>query len=129
MKTEVIGFMLLLYLSGSSTVKTETCTYPNGRPKYPFDDVSPCLREALQAELTSTPNNIQKLQNAFYSSKTAQRVYIYTNMTVSVNITCEPREMCNSSVAVRPYYWRHIWYEDNFINLISELDTGASITG
>ena len=117
---------------GSSVVKTETCACPNGpRPKYffDFDDESPCLREALQAELTSTPNNIEKLQNAFYSSKTAQRIFIYTNMNVSVNITCEPREECNSTVVVRPYSWRHIWYEDNFIGLISELTTGASTTG
>ena len=50
-------------------------------------------------------------------------------MNVSVNITCEPREECNSTVVVRPYSWRHIWYEDNFIGSISELTTGGSTTG
>ena len=50
-------------------------------------------------------------------------------MNVSVNITCEPREECNSTVVVRPYSRRHIWYENNFIGSISELTTGGSTTG
>ena len=118
MKTEAITLMFLLYLAVPSVVETETCACT----------ASSCLRDALQTELTSTPNNIRNLQNAFYSSKNTQRsVSIRTNMTVSVNITCEPEEVCNSSTSIPPFIWTHAWYEDNFLGIIGELTTGALI--
>ena len=110
--------MLLLYLAVPSVVKTEMCDCP--KIIFRFEDknyydpaATPCLREALQAELTST-TNIRNLQNAFYPSQTTPRVYIHT--TVGVNITCELREECNSSLV---FSWRHIWYEENVIGKLT----------
>ena len=126
MKTKVITFMLLLHLVVPSTVKTEMCDCPKitshrGDQKYYDPIASSCLREALQAELTSTPSNIKELQNTFYSSNNVQRFYIVTDM--AVNITCEPSKfqpVCNSSMQ---FSWTHLWHEDTIVGVISELIT------
>ena len=111
MKAKVATFMLLLHLVMPPIVNTEMCTCPS---EY-GPDSSSCLREALQAKLTSTPTNIQKLQNMFYFSNNVQRYFIDTNMTVNVSLSGEyfPDQ----------FNWNHVWYEDNFAGIIRELIT------
>lgn len=115
MKAKVANFVLLLHLVMPPIVKTEMCTCPSENDY----DSSSCLREALQAKLTSTPTNIQKLQNMFYSSNNVQRYIIYTNMTVSVSLSGEYFPLQNS--AIDQFSWTHVWYEDNFAGVIREL--------
>ena len=99
MKTKIITFLLLLHLV--VVVKTELCTCPGYIVYYATDStIYACLREALQAKLTSTPTYIQQLQNLFYFSNDVQSFLMNTNMTV--NVSCESTEvgqLCNSSIS------------------------------
>lgn len=76
MKAKVATFMLLLHLVMPPIVNTEMCTCLS---KY-GPNSSSCFREALQAKLTSTPTNIQKLQNMFYFSNNVQSYFIIDNI-------------------------------------------------
>lgn len=126
MKTKIITFLLLLHLV--VVVKTELCTCPGYIVYYATDStIYACLREALQAKLTSTPTYIQQLQNLFYFSNDVQSFLMNTNMTV--NISCESTEvgqLCNSSI--HQFSWTHRWYEDNFVSVTRELVKASFFT-
>lgn len=119
MKTKIITFLLLLHLV--VVMKTELCTCPGYIVYYATDStIYACLREALQAKLTSTPTYIQQLQNLFYFSNDVQSFLMNTNMTV--NVSCESTkvgQLCNSSI--HQFSWTHRWYEDNFVSVTREL--------
>jgi len=122
MNTRVVKFVLLLHFVVPSIVKTERCTCPTDRilNDYYFElvfTVSSCLRDALQAELTSTSTNIQKLQNLYFSNN-VKSTFIHTNMTVSVALSSEYLSEHNSSTL---FFWTDRWYEDNLAGVITEL--------
>ena len=103
------------------------CACPSDNVLYNGRDSSStvygCLRELLIAELTSTPTNIQQLQNIFYfSAQGAQSVYIGTNMTVIMNVSTSSTELVpTTSIFVSQFPWTHYWYEDNFMSVMRQL--------
>ena len=110
MNTKVVTFVLLMHLVVPSIVKTEMCACPDI-----YRTAGSC-REALQAELTSKPANIQQLQNLYFSPLLfPPTTLISTNMTISVSSTSEFLPVHNS------FLWTHHWYEDNLASIITEL--------
>jgi len=131
MNTKVVKFVLFLHFVVPSTVKTEMCTCPTADNYDLSFAASSCLREALQAELTSTSTNVQNLQNLYFSniaksvlSNDVKSTFIQTNMNVSVSSSSESLPEHNSS-----FFWTDCWYEDNLAGVIAELiqtDTGLA---
>jgi len=131
MNTQVVAFVLLLHLVVPSIVKTEMCTCPTDNHYYLTFTESSCLREALQAELTSTSANIQKLQNLYFLNNVQQYHILSTNMTVSVSPSSEFLPVHADSIPVisTQFFWTHRWYEDNLggvIRKLTETDTGLA---
>jgi len=132
MNTQVVAFVLLLHLVVPSIVKTEMCTCPTDNYYLTFT-ARYCLREALQAELTSTSANIQQLQNLYFLNNVQQDhvLQLGTTMTVNVSPSSEFLPVHTDSIPVNStqFVWTHRWYEDNLAGVIRKLietDTGLA---